>query len=61
MPAEFLSDQEGERYQSIPSDLPQEDLIQYCFLSLTDHLLVAGMRRDHNRLGFALQLHFSEC
>ncbi|MPR37168.1 DUF4158 domain-containing protein [Salmonirosea aquatica] len=56
MPAEFLSDQERERYQSIPSDLPQEDLIRYCFLSPTDHLLVAGMRRDHNRLGFALQL-----
>lgn len=56
MPAEFLSDLERERYQSIPSNLSQEDLIHYCFLSPTDRQLIAGMRRDHNKLGFALQL-----
>lgn len=56
MPAEFLSDQERERYQSIPSNLSQEDLSRYCFLSNTDRQLISGMRRDHNRLGFALQL-----
>ncbi|WP_138485253.1 DUF4158 domain-containing protein [Dyadobacter bucti] len=56
MPAEFLSGQERERYQSIPSNLSQEDLTRYCFLSNTDRQLISGMRRDHNRLGFALQL-----
>lgn len=56
MPAEFLSDQERDRYQSIPSNLAQEDLIRHCFLSAADHQLISGLRRDHNRLGFALQL-----
>ncbi len=56
MPADFLSDAERGRYQAIPADLSPEDLNQYCFLSPTDHALIAGQRRDHNRLGFALQL-----
>lgn len=56
MPADFLSAPERGRYQTIPADLPQEDLVRYCFLSPTDHQLVARQRRDHNRLGFALQL-----
>lgn len=56
MPADFLSDAERSRYQIIPADLSSEDLNQYCFLSPIDHALVAGQRRDHNRLGFALQL-----
>ena len=56
MPAEFLSNQERERYRSIPSNLSQEDLSRYCFLSDTDLQLISGMRRNHNRLGFALQL-----
>lgn len=56
MPADFLADGERSRYQAIPSDLSPEDLNQYCFLSPTDHALIAGQRRDHNRLGFALQL-----
>jgi len=56
MPADFLSDGERSRYQAIPSDLSPEDLNQHCFLSPTDHALIAGQRRDHNRFGFALQL-----
>jgi hypothetical protein len=56
MPADFLSDQERKRYQSIPPDLSPEDFSRYCFLSSLDHQLISGLRRDHNRLGFALQL-----
>jgi hypothetical protein len=56
MPADFLSDGERSRFQAIPPDLSPEDFNQYCFLSLTDHALIAGQRRNHNRLGFALQL-----
>lgn len=56
MPADFLSNGERNRYQAIPPDLSPEDFNQYCFLSPTDHALIAGQRRDHNRFGFALQL-----
>ena len=56
MPADFLSDQERSRYQAIPADLSPQDLQHYCCLSPTDLQLIAGQRRDYNRLGFALQL-----
>ena len=56
MPADFLSDQERSRYQAIPTDLSPQDLQHYCTLSPTDLQLIAGQRRDYNRLGFALQL-----
>ncbi len=56
MPAEFLSDAKRIRYQTIPFDLTTHDLHQFGFLSPTDRALIASQRREHNRLGFAVQL-----
>lgn len=56
MPTEFLSEQERSRYLAIPFELTQADLARYCFLSPADLDLIKRLRRDHNRLGFALQL-----
>lgn len=56
MPADFLSDAERIRYQTIPADLTSHELQQIGFLSPTDRALIASQRRDHNRLGFAVQL-----
>lgn len=56
MPADFLSDGERRQHQRIPAGLSPEDLLRYCLLPPTDYQLVAGQRRDVNRLGFALQL-----
>ncbi len=56
MPGSFLNDTERERLRGFPTEIPSEDLIGYFTLSESDQLLVRGQRRDHNRLGFALQV-----
>ena len=56
MPGSFLNDTERERLRRFPTEIPSEDLIGYFTLSERDQLLVRGQRRDHNRLGFALQV-----
>jgi hypothetical protein len=56
MPGRFLNDAERQRLSGFPAEIPPEDLIGYFTLSERDRLLVRGQRRDHNRLGFALQI-----
>ena len=56
MPADFLSDRERSVYQTIPADWSLADIDQFGGLSPLDRQLIAGQRRDYNRLGFALQL-----
>ena len=56
MPGSFLNDTERERLRGFPTEIPSEDLIGYFTLSESDQILVRGQRRDHNRLGFALQV-----
>ena len=56
MPGDFLNDTERERLRRFPAEIPLEDLIGYFTLSERDRVLVRGQRRDHNRLGFALQV-----
>jgi hypothetical protein len=56
MPGRFLNDAERQRLSGFPAEIPPEDLIGSFTLSERDRLLVRGQRRDHNRLGFALQL-----
>src|SRR4051794_39093686 len=56
VPGSFLNDTERERLRRFPPEIPSEDLIGYFTLSERDQLLVRGQRRDHNRLGFALQV-----
>lgn len=56
MPGSFLNDTERERLRGFPTEIPSEDLIGFFTLSERDQVLVRGQRRDHNRLGFALQV-----
>src|SRR5713226_5983573 len=54
MPVEFLSDQEAAAFGRYGGPVPQADLERFFFLDDGDRLLVAGLRGDHNRLGFSL-------
>lgn len=56
VPVEFLSDQEAAAFGRYGGSVPQADLERFFFLNDGDRLLVAGLRGDHNRLGFSLQL-----
>ena len=56
MPVNFLSEAERLRFNSLPSDLSDEDLIGFFTLSQTDLRQVPANASAANRLGFALQL-----
>jgi hypothetical protein len=56
MPVEFLSDQEAKAYGRYGPSVPQADLERFFYLDDADLALVAGLRGDHNRLGFSVQL-----
>jgi hypothetical protein len=56
VPVEFLSDQEAAAFGRYGGSVPQADLERFFFLDDSERLLVAGLRGDHNRLGFSLQL-----
>ena len=53
---EFLSDEEAARFGRYNGPPPRADLERLFFLDDADKVQVAGLRGDHNRLGFALLL-----
>ena len=56
MPVEFLSDREAAAFGRYGGSVPQADLERFFFLDDSDRKLMTGLRGDHNRLGFGLQL-----
>lgn len=56
VPVEFLSDQEAAAFGRYGGSVSRADLERFFFLDDRDRELVAGLRGDHNRLGFSVQL-----
>ena len=56
MPVEFLSDEQVAGYAAYRGVPSRTELERFFFLDDTDRELVEARRRDHNRLGFAVQL-----
>ncbi|HEX4101791.1 MAG: DUF4158 domain-containing protein [Pseudonocardiaceae bacterium] len=59
VPVEFLSDQEAVAFGRYGDSVPQVDLDRFFFLDDAERKLVTGLRGDHNRLGFSVQLALS--
>ncbi|MGH3899773.1 MAG: DUF4158 domain-containing protein [Pseudonocardiaceae bacterium] len=56
MPVEFLSDDQASAYGRFTSGFTRAELERYFFLDDVDRALIEPKRRDHNKLGFAVQL-----
>ncbi|GGO39329.1 DUF4158 domain-containing protein [Deinococcus humi] len=56
MPVEFILDDQAARYGRFAADPTPEQLAPYFFLDEADLTLIAERRRNHNKLGFAVQL-----
>lgn len=56
MPVEFLSDDQVSAYGRFTSGFSRAELERYFFLDDVDRALIGSKRRDHNKLGFAVQL-----
>src|SRR5215469_15170433 len=53
---EQLSEQQRNRLQTAHYSLPRREMIRYWLLSADDICRINERRREHNRLGFAVQL-----
>lgn len=55
MPEHWLTEAERGRLTSYPAAIPEADVVTFFTLTESDHRLLAGLRGDDSRLGFALQ------
>jgi hypothetical protein len=56
VPVEFLSDEQAAGFASFQGAPTRTELEKYFFLDDAGREAIEGKRRDHNRLGFAVQL-----
>jgi TnpA family transposase len=56
MPIEFLTDEQAEKYGLFVGVPSRAQLERYFFFNDADRALIEQRRRDHNRLGFGVQL-----
>jgi TnpA family transposase len=56
MPEHWLTEAEMVRLTSYPPEIPEADVVTFFTLTESDRRLLAELRGDDNRLGFALQL-----
>ena len=56
MPVQFLTKADHERLNRFPIDISREELDHFFLLTESERKEVLPLRRDHNRLGFAVQL-----
>ncbi|WP_267936016.1 DUF4158 domain-containing protein [Saccharothrix sp. S26] len=56
VPVEFLSDDQAAAYGRSTGGFARAELERYFVLDNVDRALVQTKRRDHNRLGYAVQL-----
>lgn len=56
MPVAFLTPNQVARYGCFPADLSLDQLARSAFLDATDRAVLAALRGDHTRLGYAVQL-----
>jgi TnpA family transposase len=55
MPDHWLTEAERVRFTSYPVEIPEADVVTFFTLTESDCRLLAGLRGDDSRLGFALQ------
>src|SRR5258707_983346 len=55
---ELLSPVQRTQFLCVPADMSEQMLVRYYTLSEDDRSLIKQRRRNHNRLGFAVQLAY---
>ena len=61
MPVDFLSPAQEARYAAFPEPLTADLLARHAYLDATDRAVIASLRADHTRLGYAVQLATVRC
>jgi len=61
MPVSYLSPAQKARYVAFPEPLAADYLARHAYLNATDRAVIASLRADHTRLGYAVQLVTVRC
>lgn len=52
----FLNQSQRERYERVPMEISEYDLMQFFQISYQDKIFLKSFRGEHNRLGIAIQI-----